>query len=195
MAKTKQTARKVDPQVRQEGMEQAVIVPPVQQEGEGEQGIAKVIEAGEQQAQQQVDTGKDPEDPTSPCQASKASISTALTPSTSTSTGTAEITAYMNKCQGFAKMWINEVVQKKEQAYRDLIDSLVGLAKEQDEIKELKVGVIGLSDEDIEAVLESIPDMSGKYIDTIGRGQVEVSKEEEEVRRKRFTESKKASEI
>ena len=43
-------------------------------------------------------------------------------------------------------------------------------------------------------MLESIPDMSGKYIDTIGHLQVEVEKEEEEIQRKRFTESKKASE-
>ena len=35
--------------------------------------------------------------------------------------------------------------------------------------------------------------MSGKYIDTVGRLQVEVSKDEEEIMRKRFTESKKAS--
>ena len=42
-------------------------------------------------------------------------------------------------------------------------------------------------------MLESISDMSGKYIDTVGRLQVEVSKEEEEIMRKRFTESKKAS--
>ena len=43
-------------------------------------------------------------------------------------------------------------------------------------------------------MLESILDMSGKYIDTIGRLQVEVSKEEEEITRKRFTESKRVSE-
>ena len=42
--------------------------------------------------------------------------------------------------------------------------------------------------------LESISDTSGKYIDTVGRLLVEVSKEEEEIMRKRFTESKKASE-
>ena len=46
----------------------------------------------------------------------------------------------------------------------------------------------------IDIVLESILDMSRKYIDTVGCHQVEVSKEEEEIQRKRFTESKKASE-
>ena len=100
----------------------------------------------------------------------------------------------MNKCQGFAKVWIEDVVEKKEQAYCDLIAGLVGLVQEQSKIKDLKVGVVGLSDEDIDNVLESIPDMSGKYIDTIGRLQVKVEKEEEEIQRKRFTESKKASE-
>ena len=43
-------------------------------------------------------------------------------------------------------------------------------------------------------MLESISDMSGKYIDSEDHLQVEVSKEEEEITRKRFTESKKASE-
>ena len=42
-------------------------------------------------------------------------------------------------------------------------------------------------------MLESISDTSGKYIDTVDRFKVEVSKEEEEITRKRFTESKKAS--
>ena len=42
-------------------------------------------------------------------------------------------------------------------------------------------------------MLESISDMSGKYIDTVGRLQVEVSKDEEDITRKRFMESKKAS--
>ena len=43
-------------------------------------------------------------------------------------------------------------------------------------------------------MLESISDTSGKYIDTVGRLKVEVSKDEEEISRKRFTERKKASE-
>ena len=42
-------------------------------------------------------------------------------------------------------------------------------------------------------MLESISYTLGKYIDTVGRLQVEVSKEEEEIKRKRFTESKKVS--
>ena len=86
------------------------------------------------------------------------------------------------------------LVEKKEQAYRDLIAGLVGLVQEQSKIKDLKIGVVGLSDQDIDSVLESIPDTSGKYIDTVDRLQVEVLKEEEEIMRKRFTESKKASE-
>ena len=100
----------------------------------------------------------------------------------------------MNKCQGFAKTWFEEVVEKKEQAYRDLIASLVGLAEEQSKVKDLKIGIVGFSDQEVDNVLESISDTSGKYIDTVGRLQVEVSKEEEEITRKRFTESKKASE-
>ena len=44
-------------------------------------------------------------------------------------------------------------------------------------------------------MLESISDLSGKYIDSVDRHQVEVSKEEEEITRKRFTEGKKASEV
>ena len=42
-------------------------------------------------------------------------------------------------------------------------------------------------------MLESISDTLGKYIDTVGRLQVEVSKEEERIKRNKFTESKKAS--
>ena len=66
MAKTKQTARKMDVQPRQEGVEVAVVVPPTQQEGEDkqEQEAEEAVGTGEQPAQEQVDTGKDPEDPT-----------------------------------------------------------------------------------------------------------------------------------
>ena len=42
-------------------------------------------------------------------------------------------------------------------------------------------------------MLNSISDTSRKYIDTVDRLQVEVSKEDEEIMRKRFMESKKAS--
>ena len=137
--------------------------------------------------EQQVEAGKDQKDPTD-----QPGTSTAPTHSTSTSTGAAGIVAYMNKCQDFAKTWIEDVVEKKEQAYRDLIDSLVGLVQEQSKIKDLKIGVVDLSDADIDNVLESIPDTSGKYIDTVGRLQVEVLKED--IQRKRFTETKRASE-
>ena len=193
MAKTKQTARKVDQPVRQEGMEPAVVPPPAPQEVEALQGKEGAQAGAEEvevvQPDEQVATTQDPVDPTG-----QPGTSTTPAPGTSASTGTAEIIAYMNKCQGFAKVWIEDIVEKKEQAYRDLIAGLVGLVQEQSKIKDLKVGVVGLSDEDIDSVLESIPDMSGKYIDTIGRLQVEVEKEEEEIQRKRFTESKKASE-
>ena len=101
----------------------------------------------------------------------------------------------MNKCQGFAKTWFKEVVEKKEQAYYDLIASLVGLIEEQSKSKDLKLGLVGFSGQEIDSMLESISDMSGKYIDSVDRLQVEVSKEEEEITRKRFTESKKASEV
>ena len=62
----------------------------------------------------------------------------------------------MNKCQGFAKRWFKEIVEKKEQAYRDLIASLVGLVEEQSKTKDLKVGVVGFSDQEVDNVLESI---------------------------------------
>ena len=191
MAKTKQTARKMDVQPRQEGLEAAVVVPPTHQEGEDiqEQEAEETVGTGEQPSQEQVDTSKYPEDPTGPLEASAAPI-----PSTSAGTGTAEITTYMTKCQGFAKTWIEEVVEKKEQAYRDLIAGLIGLVREQNKVRDLKVGVDNLDEGDIKAVLDSIPDMSGKYVDDIGRTQVEVYKEQEEITRKRFTEQKKATE-
>ena len=77
----------------------------------------------------------------------------------------------------------------------ELIDSLIDLVKEQDKIRDLKVEVANLSDEDIDAVIESIPDTSGKYIKFIGHYQVEVEKEEEDIDRKRLTEKKKHNEI
>ena len=194
MAKTKQTARKVDPPVRQAGMEPAVLVPPapqheeVPQEEVGAQEGAKEVEVV--QPEGQVTAEQDPKDP-----ATQPGTSTSKTPATSASTGAAEVLVYMNKCQGFAKTWFEEVVEKKEQAYRDLVASLVGLIEEQSKSKDLKLGFVGFSDQEVDNVLESISDMSGKYIDSVDRLQVEVSKEEEEISRKRFTESKKASEV
>ena len=138
MAKTKLTARKVDQPVRQEGMEPALIAPPAPQEEEGAKEGAEEVEVV--QPVEQVATGQDPTDPTG-----QPGTSTAPTPSTSASTGAAEIVAYMNKCQDLAKTWIEKVVEKKEQAYRDLIAGLVGLVQEQSKTKDLKVGVVGLS--------------------------------------------------
>ena len=190
MAKTKQTARKVDQPVRQEGMEPAVLQPPAPQQEEVEaQAGAEEVEVV--QPEEQVTAEQDPVG-----QAGQPGTSTAPTPhsSASASTGTApEVLIYMNKCQGFARTWFEEVVEKQEQAYRDLIASLVGLVEEQSKVKDLKIGIVGFSDQEIDNVLESISDTSGKYIDTVDRFKVEVSKEEEEITRKRFTESKKAS--
>ena len=115
MAKTKQTARKVDPPVRQEGMEPAVVAPPAPQEEEEVQAGAEEVEVV--QPGEQVTTEQNPVDPTD-----QPGTSTGLTPRSSASTGTApEALIYMNKCQGFAKTWFEEVVEKQEQAYRDLI--------------------------------------------------------------------------
>ena len=193
MAKTKQTARKVDQPVRQAGMEAAVLAPPapqqeVPQEEEGAQEGAQEVEVV--QPDEQVTAEQDPKDP-----AAQPVPSTSKAPTASASTGAAEVLVYMNKCQGFAKTWFEEVVEKKEQAYRDLIASLVGLIEGQSKVKDLKLGFVGFSNQEVDNVLESISDMSGKYIDSVDRLQVEVSKEEEEITRKRFTEGKKASEV
>ena len=99
----------------------------------------------------------------------------------------------MNKGQELARVWFEEVVKKKEVAYCDLITSLVSLVEEQSKSKDLQLGLVGFSDQQVVSVLESIADTSGKYIDSIDRFQLEVSKEGEEITRKRFTESKKAS--
>ena len=188
MAKTKQTARKVDPPVRQEGMEPAVVAPPASQEGEEVQAGAEEVEVV--QPGEQVTTEQNPVDPTD-----QPGTSTAPAPGTSASTGTAsEVLIYMNKCQGFAKTWFEEIVEKQEQAYCDLIASLVSRVEENSKEKDLKVGIVGFTEQEIKNVLGSISDTSGKYIDTVDRSQVEVEKEEEQITRKRFTESKKASE-
>ena len=135
MARTKQTARKMSEQSGQQGVVPAVIVAPTPQQEEGEQEAEKVAEPGEETAQEQVDTSKDPEDPTGPLEPSEGP-----TPSTSASTSAAEITAYMTKYQGFATTWIEEVIEKKEQAYRDLISGLISLVIEQNKVRDLKVG-------------------------------------------------------
>ena len=84
---------------------------------------------------------------------------------------------------------------KRNRHTGELISSLLDLVKEQDKIRDLKVEVADLSDEDIDAVNESIPDTSGKYIKFIGHYQVEVEKEEEDINRKRLTEKKKDSPV
>ena len=101
----------------------------------------------------------------------------------------------MSKWQEYTKTWIDEVPDKQEQAYRNLIASLIDLIKEQDEVRDLKVGVEELGDEDIDTIIGSIPDMSGKYIKLIGKYQVEVSKEEEETGRMRLSAKKKDDKV
>ena len=102
MAKTKQTARKVDQPVRQAGMEPAILAPSasqheeVPQEGEEVQVGAEEVEVT--QPGEQVTTEQDPVDPTG-----QPGTSTAPTPGTSASTGAAETTIYMNKCQGLQR--------------------------------------------------------------------------------------------
>ena len=193
MAKTKQTARKVNQPARQAGMEPAVLGQQ-QEEVPEEEGVAQ---EGAQEGTEEVEvvppddevTGEqDPVDPTA-----QPAPSTSTAPVGSASTGTLSVVAYMSKCQDLAKVWFKEVVNKKEVAYRDLIDSLVSLVEEQSKAKDLQVGLAGFSDQQVVNVLDSIADTLGKYIDSIDRFQLEVSKEEEELTRKRFTESKKAS--
>ena len=197
MAKTKQTARKVDQQERQEGMEPAVLgqqheeVPEEEDvaQGEAQEGAQKGAEEGEAVPPEEEVTGEQgPIDP-----AAQAGPSTSTAPVGSASTGTLDVVAYMNKGQELARVWFEEVVQKKEVAYRDLIASLVSLVEEQSKAKDLQIGLVGFSDQQVVSVLESITDTLEKYIDFIDRFQLEVSKEEEEITRKRFTESKKAS--
>ena len=177
MARTKLTARgaKASQPPRQAGMEPALIDPqaPQQEEvpqaEEGAQAAAEEVEVV--QPEEQVTAEQDPIDP-----AAQPGTSTSTTPVTSASTGAADVLVYMNKCQDFAKTWFEEVVEKKEEAYRDLIASLVGLAEEQSKAKDLKIGIVGFSGQQIDNVLESISDTSGKYIDSVDRLQVEVSK-------------------
>ena len=203
MARTKQTARgaKSSQPVRQAGMEQAVLAPaaPQQEEAppeavETQEGTEENIQAGTEDIEvvdpeEQVTTEQGAGDPVV-----QPSTSKAPTTPPSASVVSAEVKKYMEKCQGFARTWFEEVVEKKEQAYRDLIASLVGQVEEQCKTKDLKIGIVGFSKEEVDRVLESIDDTSGKYIDKVGRLQVEVLKEEEGIQRKRFGKSKKASE-
>ena len=110
-------------------MEPAVIDPQAPQQGEAPEDEAGAQEGAEEvevvQPEEQVTAEQDPKDP-----APQPGTSTSKTPATSASTGAADVLAYMNKCQGFAKTWFEEVVEKKEQAYRDLIAGLVGLIEE-----------------------------------------------------------------
>ena len=206
MARTKQTARgsKSSQPARQEGMEAAVIEQQqeevqvdedVAQEGaeeraqkETEQGEG--VPTGEELTGEQVTGEQGPVDPTA-----QPTPSTSTAPAGGASTGTLSVVAYMSKCQELAKVWFDQVVKKKEVAYRDLIASLVSLVEGQSKAKDLQVGLAGSSEQQVLGVLESIADMSGKYIDSISHYQVEVSKEEEEITRKRFTEGKKASAV
>ena len=202
MARTKQTARgaKSSQPTRQAGMEPAVVEQQqeevqvdegaAQQEVEGaqkgaEEGAQKGAKEGEEVPPGEEVTGEqDPVDPTP---------GTSTAPAGSAVTGPLSVVAYMSKCQDLAKVWFEEVVEKKEVAYRDLIASLVSLVERQSKTKDLQVGLAGFSEQQVVEVLDSIADTSGKYIDSINQFHVEVSKEEEEITRKRFTESKKAS--
>ena len=204
MARTKQTARgsKSSQPTRQAGMEAAVIEQQqeevqvdedVAQEG-AEEGAQKEAEegegvpTGEEVTGEQVTGEQDPVDPTA-----QPTPGTSTAPASSASTGTLSVVAYMNKCQELAKVWFEQVVNKKEEAYRDLIASLVSLVEEQSKAKDLQVGLAGFGEQEILGVLESIADTSGKYMAQISHFQIEVTKEEEEIKRKRFSESKKAS--
>ena len=197
MAKTKQTARKVDQSGRQAGMEPAVLEPQHEEVPEEREVAQREAQEGAQEGTEEVEvvppeeqvTGvQDPIDP-----AAQPGPSTSTAPVVSASTGTLDVVAYMNKSQELARVWFEEVVKKKEVAYRDLIASLVSLVEEQSKTKDLQLGLVGFSGQQVVSVLESIADTSGKYIDSIDRFQLEVSKEGEEITRKRFTESKKAS--
>ena len=202
MARTKQTARgaKSNQPGRQAGMEQAVLAPAAPQQEEAPPGEVEAQEGAEEEVQagtedievvdpeEQVTAEQGPGDP-----AVQPSTSKAPTTPPSASVVSAEVRKYMEKCQGFAKTWFEEVVEKKEQAYRDLIASLVSQVEEQCKIKDLKIGIVGFSREEVDRVLESIDDTSGKYIDNVGRLQMEVSKEEEAIQWKRFTKGKEAS--
>ena len=184
---------------RQPGMEAAVVeqqqeevqvdedVVPEGAEGEVQKEAVEVEEAptGEKVTGEQVTGEQDPVDPTA-----NPTPGTSTAPTSSASTGTLSVVAYMSRCQDFAKVWFDEVVQKKEVAYRDLIARLVSLVEEQSKEKDLQLGLADFGEQQILSVLESITDTSGKYMAQISHFQIEVSKEEEEITKKRLTEKK-----
>ena len=111
-----------------------------QEEAEAQAGAEEVEVA---QPGEQVTAVQGPVDPA-------GQPGTSTTPHSSASTGTApEVLIYMNKCQGFARTWFEEVVEKQEQAYHDLITSLVGLVEEQSKAKDLKIGIVGFNDQEV----------------------------------------------
>ena len=201
MARTKQTARgsKSSQPTRQPGMEAAVVeqqqeevqvdedVAPKEAEGEVQKEAVEVEGAptGEEVTGEQVTGEQDPVDPTA-----QPAPGTSTAPTSGASTGTLSVVAYMSKCQDFAKVWFEEVTQKKEVAYRDLIAKLVSLVEEQSKGKDLQLGLAGFSEQQILGVLESISDTSGKYMSQIRHFQIEVEKEEEEITMQRLTEKK-----
>ena len=85
------------------------------------------------------------------------------------------------------------LLRKRSRHICDLIASLVSQVEDQCKIRDLKLNLVGFSAQKVEDVLDSISDTSGKYIDKIGRLHVEISKEEEEIVRKRFTTTKQNS--
>ena len=93
---------------------------------------------GEEVTGEQVTGEQDPVDPTA-----QPAPGTSTAPTSSASTGTLSVVAYMSKCQDFAKVWFEEVTQKKEVAYRDLIAKLVSLVEEQSKGKDLQLGLAG----------------------------------------------------
>ena len=202
MARTKQTARgsRSGESTRQAGMEAAVmeeqqevlevdedVAQEVAKEGAQEEGGG--VPTGEEVTGEQVTGEQGPVDPTA-----QPTPGTSTAQASSTSTGTLSVVAYMSKCQDFAKVWFEEVIKKKEVAYRDLIASLVSLVEEQSKEKDLQIGLAGFGEQQILGVLESITDTSGRYMAQISHFQIEVSKDEEEITKKRLTE-KKASAV
>ena len=219
MARTKQTAYGSSAMAsRPVGMEQAMLLPVDQPEQQGEQEEVEITGEGNIPKPQQAAPSKDPpakdptENPTDPTDPSKgvqgdaeANLETATQglqantstsdPSTSTSTGADEPTdkVYTSKWQEYTKTWLEEVPEKQEVAYKSLIEKLLALVQGQG--KDLKVGVDDLGDDDIESIIYSIPDTSGKYIKMIGKFQFSVTKEEEETSRKRLMKVKKDDKV
>ena len=198
MARTKQTARgaKSNQPDRQSGMEAAVVEPTVAEQGEAPEEVVDVEEAAKKAEEEGAKQGEAvrPEDQVTADQgttdpAPQPGTSTAPTAPASVSAD-AEIRLYMEKSQGFTKTWFENVIEKKEQAYRDLIASLVSQVEEQSKIRDLKVDLAGFSGQPVENVLDSISDTSGRYVDQVSRSSVEITKEEEEIAKRRFPQTK-----